>query len=541
MDTSPTSTHLGFRERWITTGILGLGLIVFAINGSTTHFVLPKIMTNLRVELYQIHWVITAPGIMRTVIIPTLGWLSGRLGPRALYLCSIGIFGAGTLGSALAWDWPSLIAFRVLTGVGGGLIAPLSMAIFYQIFPPVQRGMALGFSLLGWSIGPSVGPLMGGYLLQFASWRAIYVMLLPLVGTGFLCAWWFLPRLQRPERRRLDQFGLLSMAVAVSTFILALSWGHREGWDSQDILMLLAVAGTAAVVFIVIELRHPEPLVALRLFRHLPFVMTIVVMFMTTMAFRSTGPMMPVLMQRLLGFAPLRVAWTMLPASIVNGCAVLLAGRLSDRLSPQVLVIAGLALYATTFASYAGINELTTPLMMTTFLCFRQIAEGCITGPNNLTALRALPEDRVMMAAGLMGLVRSIANILGTSSAAVLWDARYGRHIQHYVENAPVEAFGLTVALREVQSLLGWMGELATQIPSMALAVVHRRLLAEASTAAWQDYLLYNALIALLAMIPALFVSSHLWRRSRAADAPVEAVEASAPSPTGDAGSRRNV
>ena len=242
MDTSSTSTHLGFRERWITTGILGLGLIAFAINGSTTNFVLPKIMTNLRVELYQIHWVITAPGIMRTVIIPTLGWLSGRLGPRTLYLCSIGIFGAGTLGSALAWDWPSLIAFRVLTGVGGGLVAPLSMAIFY-----------------------------------------------------------------------------------------------------------------------------------------------------------------------------------------------------------------------------------------------------------------------------------------------------------HYAEQAPVEAFGLTVARREVQSLLGWMGELATQIPGMALAVVHRRLLAEASTAAWQDYLLYNALMALLAMIPALFVSSHLWRRSRAADAPVEAVETSAPSPTGDAGSRRNV
>ena len=151
MDTSPTSTHLGFRERWITTGILGLGLIVFAINGSTTNFVLPKIMTNLRVELYQIHWVITAPGIVRTVIIPTLGWWSGRLGPRTLYLCSIGIFFLGTLGSALAWDWSSLIAFRILTGMGGGLIAPLSMAIFYQIFPPGQRGMALGFSLLGWT------------------------------------------------------------------------------------------------------------------------------------------------------------------------------------------------------------------------------------------------------------------------------------------------------------------------------------------------------------------------------------------------------
>ena len=423
--------------------------------------------------------------------------------------------------------------------MGGGLIAPLSMAIFYQIFPPGQRGMALGFSLLGWSIGPSIGPLMGGYLLQFASWRAIYVMLVPLVGTGFLFAWWFLPQLQRPERRRLDQYGLLSMAVAVSTLILALSRGHREGWDSQYILILFAIAATAAVAFIAIELRHPEPLVELRLFRHLPFMMAIVVMFMTTTAFRSTGPMMPVLMQRLLGFEPLRVAWTMLPASIVNGLAVMLAGRWSDRLSPQVLVIAGLMLYATTFASYAGINELATPLMMTTFLCFRQIAEGCITGPNNLTALRALPEDRVMMAAGLMGLVRSIANILGTSSAATFWDVRYGRHIQHYVENSPGDALGLTVAIREVQNLLGWTGEAALQIPGMAMGMLHRRLLAAASTAAWQDYLLGNALLALLAIIPALFVSSHLWRRFRPSDTSVQSVEVPPSSPTGETGSRR--
>ena len=532
MDATVTSTHLGFRDRWITTGILGIGLIVFAINGSTTNLVLSKIMTNLRVELSQVHWVITAPGIVRTVIIPTLGWWSGRLGPRTLYLCSIGIFCVGTLGSALAWDWPSLIAFRMLTGVGGGLIAPLSMAIFYQIFPPGQRGMALGLSHLGWSIGPAIGPLMGGYLLQFASWRAIYVMLAPLIGTGFLLAWWFLPPLQRPERRRLDQYGLLSMAVAVPSLILALSRGNREGWDSQYILTLLVVAGIAAIAFIVIELHHPEPLVELRLFRHLPFVMASVVMFMSTMAFRSTGPMMPVLMQRLLGFEPLRVAWTMLPASLANGLAVILAGRLSDRLSPQVLVIAGLVLYATTFASFAGINELATPLMMTIFLCFRQIAEGCTTGPNNLTALRSLPEDRVMMAAGLMGLIRSIANIMGTSSATILWDVRYGRHMQHYMENSPLGAFGLTAAIREVQNLLAWTGELATQIPAQAMAVVHRRLLAEASTAAWQDYLLFNALMALLAIIPALLVSSHLWRRSRSAAAAEQPVAAQPESPT---------
>jgi MFS family permease len=213
-----------------------------------------------------------------------------------LYLISIGTFCLGTLGSALAWDWTSLIAFRILAGAGGGFIPPLSMAIFYQIFPPGQRGMAVGFSLMGWSIGPSIGPLLGGYLVQFASWRVIYVMILPLACTAFLLALWFLPPLRRPARRRLDIYGLLSMAIAVSTLVLALSRGNREGWDSQYILTLLAIASVAGVIFIVIELYHPEPLVELRLFRHLPFVMAVCVTFLTTMAFRSTGPMMPVLM-----------------------------------------------------------------------------------------------------------------------------------------------------------------------------------------------------------------------------------------------------
>ena len=131
----------------------GLGLITFAIDASNTRLVLPQMMTSLRVELYQSHWVFTAPGIARTVMTASTGWLSGWLGPRPLYLLSIGSLTLGALGSLLAWDWPSLLVFRVLAGVGG--MIPLSQAIFYQIFPPGQRGMALGFP--SWA-GPSGQP-----------------------------------------------------------------------------------------------------------------------------------------------------------------------------------------------------------------------------------------------------------------------------------------------------------------------------------------------------------------------------------------------
>src|SRR5215467_6963355 len=382
---TPTNTpsNIGARERWVTTALLGLGLITFAIDASNTQLILPQVMTSMRVDLYEIHWILTAPGIARTVVIASTGWLIGWWGPRTLYLICIGSMTLGSLGTMLAWDWPSLIFFRILAGVGGGMIPQLAQAIFYQIFPPGQRGMALGFALMGWSVGPAFGPLMGGNLLEYASWRVVYTMTLPLSTAGFILAWWWLPPLGRPQRRRLDWYGSLTMAVAVSTLILALTQGNREGWDSQYILTLFAIAGVAAVAFVAVELCHPEPLVELRLFASVPFVMAMAVLFLTTMAFRGTGPMFAVLIQRLLGFGPLVAAWSQMPPNLVYGVAVLLVGRLSDRLPTYVLVMTGLLMYGAVFVSYMGINEVTTLNMLMTFLIIRFIAEAFIVSPTN--------------------------------------------------------------------------------------------------------------------------------------------------------------
>jgi EmrB/QacA subfamily drug resistance transporter len=505
------SSQLSARERVLTTALLGLGLITFAIDASNTTLILPQIMTNLRVEVFQIHWVLTAPGIVRTVVTASTGWLSGWFGPRTLYLICVGSMTVGSLGSMLAWDWPSLIFFRMLSGAGGGLIPQISQAIFYQIFPPGQRGMALAFALMGWSIGPAFGPFMGGNLLEFASWRVVYGITLSLSGLGFILAWWWLPNLRRPERRRLDYYGALAITILVSTLLLALTEGNREGWSSEYILTLFAIAGAAAVALVVIELCHPQPLVELRLFSSVPFVMAMVVMFLTTMTFRGTGPMFSVLLQRLMGFEPMLVAYIQMAPNLVYGAAVLIVGRLSDRLPTYVLVMSGLLMYAAGFWGFAGVNEVTTLGMIITFLMIRFISEALIVSPNNLATLEALPENKVYMATALSGLLRSIANAVGTAVAAVVWDQRYNYHIQQYAEATPTDSFGFTGAINGLQQMLQWSGEIATQIPTKTMALMRDRLLAEASTAAWQDFFWFNAWVAIICLLPAL----PYWRRTK--------------------------
>lgn len=517
METSAsTSAQISARERWLITALLGLGLITFAVDTSNTTLILPQIMIDMRVEIYQLHWVITGSGIARTITIAATGWLIGRFGPRNLYLLSIGAMAIGSVGSLFAWNWPSLLIFRMISGAGGGMIPQLSQAIFYQIFPPEQRGMALGFSLMGWSIGPAFGPFMGGNLLEIASWRVVYAISLLMSGAGTFMAWLWLPSLRRPPRRRLDYYGSLTVTIAIAALLIALTQGNREGWDSQYILTMLTIGGTALIAFIVIELCHKEPLVELRLFGTVPFVMAMSVLALTTMTFRGTTPMVSIMMQRLLGFEPLLVAWTQMLPNLIYGAAVLMVGRISDRLPTYSLVVTGLLLYAGAFWGYSGVSEVTTMGTIMMFLIFRFLAEACIVSPNNLATLQALPENKVYMATALSGLLRSISNTVGTAVAAVVWDQRYTHYLAQYAQETPLDADGFQSAMRRVEQNLQWAGEPASQVPLQTQAVMQNRLLAEASTAAWQDYLVFNAIIALLCIFPAL----PFWRRTKYEETP---------------------
>jgi MFS family permease len=221
--------------------------------------------------------------------------------------------------------------------------------------------------------------------------------------------------------------------------------------------------------------------------------------------------MIAILMQRLLDFTPLLVAWTQMAPNLIYGVAVLLVGRLSDRLPSYVLVLSGLLMYIAAFWGYAGINEMTTFGMVMAFLTIRFIAEALIVSPNNLATLQALPEHQVYMATAVSGLLRSIANTMGTAIAAVMWDLRYSHRLLQSAEASPVDAFGFTTALGRFEQTLQWAGEHAAQIPTQALAMMQDRLVAEAHTAAWQDYFLFNAVLAILCLFPAL----PFWRREK--------------------------
>jgi EmrB/QacA subfamily drug resistance transporter len=374
----------------------------------------------------------------------------------------------------------------------------------YQIFPPKQRGLALGLSMVGWSFGPAIGPILGGYLIDAFNWRAGFYVSVPLGLAGFVAALVYLPALPRPARKTMDQIGLLTMTIALVTLLMALTQGRREGWDSTYIVTLFAIATVTTMVFLAYEWRCASPLVDLRLFRYVPFTLGCLVVFISTTAFRGTGVLTIVFMQQVLQFTPLDVGWLLLAGNIAYGIAVVVAGRLADTMSPNALVVAGLGIFAVAFFWFAGVNETITVSMLVFLLALRLTSFGIMGSPNNLSAMQTLPDEHVVMASGIFSLVRSISGTMGTAVSATFYEQRYFYHLQRYIEDSGLSVLGMQESQVAVTHQLEWAGELAAFRALQTDAVLQQRLLAEATTIAYQDYFLLAALIGVLSMIPAL-------------------------------------
>ena len=515
MRTLSPQVLLPTRDRWLATGSLLLGMVSFTIAIMISNVVLPQIMASLRVDLDEAQWILTGHGIAQTVVMPMVGWLTSLTGHRRLYLGSLLLFCVGSVFSGMAWSIESLTFFQVVSGLGVGLMQPLMVAIMYQIFPPNQRGLALGLSMVGWSLGPAIGPILGGYLVEAFNWRAAFYVSLPMGLAGLACAFFYLPGLPRPSRKAMDQVGILTMSIALVALLIALSQGRRTGWDSSYILTLFSLAIVATGMFVVQEWRSPAPLVDFRLFRSVPFTLGCLVVFISTTAFRGTGVLTIVFMQQMLNFSPLDVGWLLLAGNIAYGIAVVAAGRLADMMNPNLLVIAGLGVFAMAFFWFAGVNETVTVSTLIFLLALRLTSFGIMGSPNNLAAMQAFPEEHVVMASGIFSLLRSISGTIGTVLSAIFYEQRYAYHVQRYAENNEVTAVGLQEALVAVRQVLEGAGEIPAMLASKTEALLHARLVSEATMMAYQDYFFLAAVIVVVSMLPAVpwgDVYDRLWQ-----------------------------
>jgi predicted MFS family arabinose efflux permease len=260
----------------------------------------------------------------------------------------------------------------------------------------------------------------GGYLIEYLSWRLVFLMSLPLGIPSLLLARRFLPSGGEDNRRSLDVWGLLTMVGFLVPLLLALNHGPRQGWDATFTRVCFGIAAPALLAFVVLELTRKEPFVDLRLFKIFSFSMASVVRFLHSTGLHTYVFLVSLLVQHMLGYTALHAGLMMLPGAVVMGVAGLLVGRLADSREPRVILAVGLASLALVGYVFSFVTPLTTTACLVLLLVWMRVSIECIFPPLNVAALRTLPEAHVAMGSGVLHVIMGIGAAVGTAGTASL-------------------------------------------------------------------------------------------------------------------------
>jgi DHA2 family multidrug resistance protein len=429
---APTYYETGFRKFIITVTVI-LCSVVELIDTSVVNVAITDLMGNLGATLGEVSWVIASYAIANVIVVPLSGWFGTQFGRKNYYMASLGIFVISSMLCGLSTNIWVLVFWRFIQGLGGGALLATSQTILFETYRPEERGMATAFFGIGVILGPSLGPTVGGYIIDNISWPWIFYVNLPIGIVALTNTFLFIH--DRPGSRKpvplnsVDWWGLFFLVLGIGSLQLVLEQGEREDWFESSYIVfatLLALAGIAAFVWR--ELTTPNPIVDLRVLRHLSLGFGTVLLFVLGFVLYASVLVFPVLTQRGLGFTATDTGLVLLPAALAGGMLMPIMGRLIQKGFPvKILVSIGFTLI---FLSSMWMYFTITPSSGELDFYLPQIVRGFGLGflfiPLTNLALAGLQGKELAQGAGLTNMMRQLGGSFGVAIVSTYITTRTG-------------------------------------------------------------------------------------------------------------------
>jgi len=426
---APEAELSAFRK-WTTTASVMLVTVMQVLDVTVTNVALPHIQGSLSAGVDEVSWVLTSYLAANAVILPATSWLAERLGRKRFFLiCTVGFTAASVL-CGLAPNITTLLIARMLQGIGGGPLMPLSQAIMWEIFPLRQRGMAMAAWGGGIMMAPIFGPTLGGWISDNWSWRWIFYVNIPIGFIGFLVSSAVLfdpPYLRRALR--VDGPGLVLMAIGFLSLQLFLDQGERNEWFESWAIIALALSATAALfAFLIRELTTDEPILDLSVYADRNFAAGSLIMLVVMVGFFSSMVLLALFTQKVLGYDAWTSGLVLAPGGVGNLISLLIAGRLITRIDQRALLALGCVLNAmsTWWMSEVTITVDYWSLAWPRFV--QGVGVGFIFVPLNTVALANIQREKMGNATVLLNVVRNLGGGIGVAVMATLLARRGQGH-----------------------------------------------------------------------------------------------------------------
>jgi EmrB/QacA subfamily drug resistance transporter len=406
----------GRRQRLVVLLICSSSLFITYLDTTILNVALPTIQADLHASLAGLQWVADAYLLVVASLLLLTGATADRLGRRKLFLIGLTGFSVGSLLCSLAPNTGSLVALRMLQGLGGSMLTPISLSIVRTTFTDhKERAQALGIWSGIFGVATACGPVVGGVLVSSVGWRSVFWVNVPIGAAMILAARRYVPESCSPHPRRVDVPGQLLMVVLLGTLTYALIQGPDDGWTSAPILALFAVAGAAAVAFAVVERRRAEPLLELRFFRSAPFTganVIAVASFVVLAGFLFT---ITLYLQQVRGDSPLRAGLTLLPATLVMAAAAPVAGHLTGRRGAGIPLVASGLLTAAGAVMLLSLSPSTPAAWLATALAVLGAGLGLVNPPITQVGISGMPPAQAGVASAVISVTRQVGSVLGVA------------------------------------------------------------------------------------------------------------------------------
>jgi len=408
-------------SRWWTLGAMCFALFMMMLDNTVVNVALPSIQRDLHASLSALEWTINAYTLTLAVFMVTGGRLGDIFGRRRMFLIGVVVFGLSSAVIGLSPNGTVLVAFRAIQGIGAAFMMPATLSIITQTFPAEQRGMAIGTWAGVSAMALAIGPVLGGFLTQSVSWRAIF-FINPPIAVVAIAVTLFATRESRDETvdRSVDYPGIATLTVSLTALVLALVEGDSWRWGSVRVISLFVIAAAGLVAFVRIELRSRAPMVDFSFFRSRSFLGSNLVAFFVTFAMFSQFFFLTLYMQNVLHYSPLQTGLRFLPATVLIIAAGPIAGRLSDRIGPRplmtlgLLIVAGALLIQSRLTIHSGYGLLLPGFMM------MGLGMGLVMSPMSTAAMNAVDRTKAGLASGTLSMSRMIGGTFGVAVMGAL-------------------------------------------------------------------------------------------------------------------------
>ena len=491
-------------SRWLVTITVMLPTIIEIIDTSVVNVSLDHIRGALSAGIDEATWAITAYLVSNAIIIPITGWISKLIGRKNYLMLSIALFTISSFLCGSAWSLRSLIIFRILQGIGGGALQPLSQSILLETFPPEEHGKAMGIFGIGIMFGPIVGPLLGGWITDNWSWRWIFYINVPIGILSIILTMIsiFDPPYMKRIRMRIDYWGLIFLAIGLGSLQFVLDKGQREDWFSSSIIVTFTIITILALsLLVIVELFSENPVVDLRLFKDRTFTTGNLLMFFAFFNLFASIVLLPIFLQTLMGYTAFLAGVVLGPGGVATVMALPIAGKFVDKKKPRMILFLGIVVsaYSTYMMSLFNLDvDFWTIVMPRIVLGFGM---GFLFVPLTTMTLSHIPKEKMTEAAAMYNLLRNIGGSVGVAFVTTILARRAQFHhlrlIEHLTPFNPIYQ-----SARKGASYLLSLKGINHLIPD---AVIYGELQRHAHMLAFNDSFLIVS-IAMIAVLPLVFL-----------------------------------